>query len=156
MSSAINVGWAFLPNKNLWGLNMIEISNLEEAYETLKSCYQDFTENQESRFIEYITDSCVKRFEYTLETAWKLTKKVLIEKYGKNEKELSMNNIFRFMQGYDYVKNWENWRNYYQKRNDTAHEYNLLKSRKLLEIMPQFLEDVEDLIKGLKKDLNDD
>ncbi len=135
---------------------MIEISNLEEAYETLKSCYQDFTENQESRFIEYITDSCVKRFEYTLETAWKLTKKVLIEKYGKNEKELSMNNIFRFMQGYDYVKNWENWRNYYQKRNDTAHEYNLLKSRKLLEIMPQFLEDVEDLIKGLKKDLNDD
>ena len=135
---------------------MIEISNLEEAYETLKSCYQDFTENQESRFIEYITDSCVKRFEYTLETAWKLTKKVLIEKYGKNEKELSMNNIFRFMQGYDYVKNWENWINYYQKRNDTAHEYNLLKSRKLLEIMPQFLEDVEDLIKGLKKDLNDD
>ena len=85
-----------------------------------------------------------------------MTKKVLIEKYGKNEKELSMNNIFRFMQGYDYVKNWENWRNYYQKRNDTAHEYNLLKSRKLLEIMPQFLEDVEDLIKGLKKDLNDD
>ena len=135
---------------------MIEISNLEEAYETLKSCYQDFTENQESRFIEYIADSCVKRFEYTLETAWKLTKKVLIEKYGKNERELSVNNIFRFMQGYDYVKNWENWRNYYQKRNETAHEYNLLKSRKLLEIMPQFLEDVEDLIKGLKKDLNDD
>ena len=135
---------------------MIEISNLEEAYETLKSCYQDFTANQESRFIEYIADSCVKRFEYTLETAWKLTKKVLIEKYGKSEKELSMNNIFRFMQGYDYVKNWENWRNYYQKRNDTAHEYNLLKSRRLLEIMPQFLEDVEDLIKGLKKDLNDD
>ena len=134
---------------------MIEISNLEEAYNTLKSCYQDFSANQDSEFIEYIADSCVKRFEYTLETAWKLAKKVFIQKYGKTEKELSMNNIFRFMQGYGYAKNWENWRNYYQKRNDTAHEYNLLKSRKLLEIVPQFLDDVEELIKGLKQDLND-
>lgn len=133
---------------------MIEISNLEDAYNTLNTCYNDFKANQNSPLAEYIADSCVKRFEYTLETAWKLVKKVFIEKYGKTEKELSMNNIFRFMQGYGYAKNWENWRNYYQKRNDTAHEYNLVKSRKILELVPDFLVDTESLIKGLKEDLN--
>ena len=134
---------------------MIEISNLEDAYNTLKTCYVDFKTNQDSPLLEYIADSCVKRFEYTLETAWKLAKKVFIQNYGKTEKELSMNNIFRFMQGYGFTENWERWRNYYQKRNDTAHEYNIVKSRKIIEIIPDFLNDTEMLIEKLKKDFHD-
>ena len=63
-----------------------------------------------------------------------------------------MNNIFRFMQGYGYAENWERWRDYYQQCNNTAHEYNLVKSRKILELVPNFLADVENLIKGLKED----
>lgn len=134
---------------------MIEISNLEDAYNTLKTCYGDFKTNQDSPLLEYIADSCVKRFEYTLETAWKLAKKVFIQNYGKTEKELSMNNIFRFMQGYGFTENWERWRNYYQKRNDTAHEYNIVKSRKIIEIIPDFLKDTEMLIEKLKKNIQD-
>ena len=135
---------------------MIEISNLENAYQTLKNCYNDYNSNQDSPLLEYIADSCVKRFEYTLETAWKLVKKILIQKYGKTEPELTMNNIFRSMQGYGYAKDWEKWRSYYQKRNDTAHEYNIVKSRQLIEIIPAFLEDTEFLIKKLNEDLNAD
>ena len=134
---------------------MIQISNLEEAYKTLKICYADYESNQNSSLLEYIADSCVKRFEYTLETAWKLAKKVFIQNYGKTEKELSMNNIFRLMQGYGFTENWERWRNYYQKRNDTAHEYNLVKSRKIIEIIPDFLKDTEMLIEKLKKNIQD-
>ncbi len=134
---------------------MIQISNLEEAYKTLKICYADYESNQNSSLLEYIADSCVKRFEYTLEAAWKLTKKIFIQNYGKTEKELSMNNIFRLMQGYGFTENWERWRNYYQKRNDTAHEYNLVKSRKIIEIIPDFLKDTEMLIEKLKKNIQD-
>lgn len=131
---------------------MIETKNLENSYSTLKTCYEDYLANQDSPLLEYIADSCVKRFEYTLETAWKLAKKIFIQKYGKSEEELTMNNIFRFMQGYGYAENWENWRDYYQKRNNTAHEYSLDKSRKLLEIIPQFIKDTEFLIDKLKKE----
>ena len=134
---------------------MIQISNLEEAYKTLKICYADYESNQNSSLLEYIADSCVKRFEYTLETAWKLAKKVFIQNYGKTEKELSMNNIFRLMQGYGFTENWERWRNYYQKRNDTAHEYSLVKSRKIIEIIPDFLKDTEMLIEKLKRNIQD-
>lgn len=131
---------------------MIETKNLENSYSTLKTCYEDYLANQDSPLLEYIADSCVKRFEYTLETAWKLAKKIFIQKYGKSEEELTMNNIFRFMQGYGYAENWESWRDYYQKRNNTAHEYSLDKSRKLLEIIPQFIKDTEFLIDKLKKE----
>ena len=59
-------------------------------------------------------------------------KKFLMKTYGKTEQELTMNNIFRLMQGYGYIENWETWRDYYQKRNNTAHEYSLEKSRVLI------------------------
>ena len=135
---------------------MIEISNLKNAYGTLNKAYSDYSENKDSILAEYIADSCVKRFEYTLKTAWKLVKKILIQKYGKTEPELTMNNIFRFMQGYGYAENWENWKNYYQQRNNSAHEYNLIKARELIKIIPDFLADTEFLIQKLEKDLNAD
>lgn len=134
---------------------MLDITNLENAYNTLNECYKDYNENQESSLIQYVADSCVKRFEYTLETAWKLFKKILIEKYGKNDTELTMNNIFRFMQGYGFAEDWERWKDYYEKRNGTAHEYNLVKARKLMDLIPNFLYDVEFLIKKLKEFFKD-
>ncbi len=135
---------------------MLNISNLKDAYETLASCYNDYQDNADSPLIEYIEDSCIKRFEYTLETAWKLTKKLFIQKYGKTEQELSMNNIFRFMQGYGLAEDWERWRNYYQKRNETAQEYNLKKARSLLVLIPDFIKDVEYLIDKLNEELHAD
>lgn len=133
---------------------MIEVENLDNAYQTLTVCYNDYLKNQDSILVEYIADSCVKRFEYTLETAWKLAKKIFIQKYGKTEQELTMNNIFRYMQGYNYAKNWEQWRAYYQERNNTAHEYSLEKSRKLISLIPDFINDVEFFLNKLKEENN--
>ena len=65
---------------------------------------------------EYIEDACVKRFEYTVETSWKIMKKYLKLEYGKSDLELTMNNIFRLMEGYGFVISWEKWREYYEKR----------------------------------------
>lgn len=60
------------------------------------------------------------------------------------------------MEGYGYAKDWQKWKEYYQKRNNTAHEYNLEKSRKLLEIIPDFIKDMAYLVEILKEKLNDD
>ena len=83
-------------------------------------------------------------------------KKILIKKYGKDEKELTINNIFRFMEGYGYIEDWQKWKDYYQKRNNTAHEYNLEKSRELVCLIPDFLSDVEFLINSIKERQNED
>ena len=135
---------------------MIKIDRLENSYNTLLRCYKDFEANKDSPLVEYIEDSCVKRFEYTLETAWKLMKKILIKKYGKDEKELTINNIFRLMEGFGYSKDWLCWKDYYQKRNNTAHEYNLEKSGALIVIIPNFLSDVEFFINVFKEKQDED
>ncbi len=137
-------------------MSRLNSDNLENSYETLLKCYKDYKENKNSSLIEYIEDSCVKRFEYTLEVSWKLMKKILIKKYGKDETELTVNNIFRLSQGYNYIKDWQKWRDYYQKRNNTAYEYNLQKSRELLKIIPDFLSDVEFLITAFKEKQDED
>lgn len=133
----------------------ISIENLISASETLKTSMQKLEQNKSCDFVDMLEDSCIKRFEYTLEIARKTMKRVLKLVYGKSEEELTVNNTFRFMQGYNIILNWENWRDYYEKRNNTAHEYNLEKSRKLLEIIPDFIADVDILIKNLKEKLND-
>ena len=71
--------------------------------------------------------------------------------YAKDDKELTVNNIFRFMNSYGMIQNWESWKEYYAKRNDTSHEYNLNKARDLLPILPQFIEDVRFLVNSFDK-----
>lgn len=130
---------------------VIDISNLKSALQTLKSSMETLDKNRTCDFADMLEDSCIKRFEYTLEIARKLMKRVLKNIYGKSEEELTVNNIFRFMQGYKFIPNWENWRDYYEKRNNTAHEYNLSKSRKLIEIIPKFIEDTDILVNNFEE-----
>lgn len=123
---------------------MIDITDLKKALITLKESFKDYNNCSGFEFyFDYIQDSCVQRFEYTLETAWKLAKRILKEKYAKQEKELTVNNIFRYMENYGFAKSWENWRDYYKERNNTSHEYDIEKSRELIKIIPDFIEDVE-------------
>lgn len=109
--------------------------------------------NRTCDFADMLEDSCIKRFEYTLEIARKLMKRVLKNIYGKSEEELTINNIFRFMQGYKFIPDWRNWRIYYEKRNNTVNEYNLAKSRRLIEIIPKFIKDTDILINNLEEKL---
>ncbi|CCY61994.1 nucleotidyltransferase substrate-binding protein [Clostridium sp. CAG:967] len=134
----------------------IDLSNLKSALKTLKSSMVTLDANKSCDFSDMLEDSCIKRFEYTLEISRKLMKKILKKIYGKSEEELTVNNTFRFMQGYKFIPNWENWREYYEKRNNTAHEYNLEKSRKLIEIIPDFINDTEILVKNMDEKLPND
>lgn len=125
----------------------LDIEALRKAKVSLEKAYNVFIngDNDEDILAIY-ADSCIKRYEYTFETAWKTMKKYFKLQYGKKEEDLTMNNIFRFMEAYGFAKDWTNWRDYYTKRNSTAHEYNIEKSRNLLEIIPEFIKSVDFLL----------
>jgi nucleotidyltransferase substrate binding protein (TIGR01987 family) len=133
----------------------LDISNLKKCIESLQNCVKDFQNTTEPSIKEYIEDACVKRFEYTVETSWKIMKKYLKLEYGKSEKELTMNNIFRFMEGYGLIKSWEKWRFYYDKRNDTSHEYNKEKANEILTITNDLTEDAQFLYNQLNDALGE-
>lgn len=136
-----------------WG-RIMNIKNLKETLSTLKNAQKVFDINADNSLQSMIADSCVKRFEYTLETAIKLMRKVLKNEYTKEDVDLTINNIFRLMNSYGFINSWNNWKNYFQQRNDTSHEYNIEKSRELIKIIPSFIEDCEFLVQRLENKFN--
>ena len=64
----------------------IDISNLKSALQTLKSSIETLEQNKTCSFSDMLEDACIKRFEYTLEIARKLMKKIL-KKYTANQKK---------------------------------------------------------------------
>ena len=134
----------------------LNLSLLKDSFKTLKECYADLSSQQDEKLKVYIKDSCVKRFEYTYESARKIMSRFLKKEYDKTEKDLSVNNVFREMYNLGYLKNFENWVCYREKRNVTSHEYNLEKTYGIIDIIPQFLEDTEFLIIQLENNLEED
>ncbi len=132
---------------------VFDITNLKKAILALSECISAYETNTDSKIQGFIEDSCVKRFEFTVETSWKTMKKYLKDIYGKDDKELTMNNIFRLSEGYGIIHSWEVWRSYYERRNDTSHEYSREKALEIFKIMKNLLQDAEFLYKSLKKEL---
>ena len=134
--------------------NQIDIKNLKSCIDSLKECIEAYKSNTDKKMQGFIEDSCVKRFEFTVETSWKTMKRYLKVVYGKDDKELTMNNIFRLMEGYGFIKSWEAWRGYYDQRNDTSYEYNQKKAMNILNSMKDLLEDANYLYTELNEELN--
>ena len=125
----------------------LDIESLRKAFDSLEKAFTVYQKGSlEQDICDIYADSCVKRFEYTFETVWKLMKKYFKLQYSKKEEELTMNNIFRFMEGYGFTDSWLKWKDYYAMRNNTSHEYNFEKSRRLIKIIPDFLSDVKFLL----------
>lgn len=130
----------------------LSIENLKKALDSLNIAYNVYSEYKaDDEKSKMFADSCIKRFEYTFETSWKFMKKYFKLQYNKTEQELTMNNIFRYMEAYGFTNSWLNWKNYYEQRNNTAHEYNIEKSNKLFEFLPNFINDVKFLIETWEK-----
>ena len=81
----------------------MNIKTLKEALSTLKYSQEKFSQNTDHSVQNIFEDSCVKRFEYTIETAIKLMRKILKDEYVKEEADLTINNIFRLMDSYDFI-----------------------------------------------------
>ncbi len=131
----------------------LDITLLKNSFDTLNQCYKDYCSQKDEKIKEYIKDSCIKRFEYTYETSKKIMNKFLKKEYDKNEKDLTINNIFREMYGFGFIKNFENWVNYREQRNNTSHEYDIEKARTVIVFIPDFIEDVRFFIEKLDKHL---
>lgn len=135
--------------------NELDISGLKNCYKTLNECYQDYLAEKNDKIRVYIKDSCIKRFEYTYESAKKIMNKYLKKEYDKDEKELTINNIFREMYNLGFLENFEHWVNYRLKRNITSHEYDINETYPIIEIIPEFIKDIEFFITKINNTLEE-
>jgi nucleotidyltransferase substrate binding protein (TIGR01987 family) len=94
---------------------------------------------------EAVQDSLIKRFEYTLEVAWKTCKKHLEEEGFAEASTGSPKDIIRFAAQSQLINNPEAWIVYIQFRQDTSHDYSGDKAEAVLDIAEDFYEDVSNL-----------
>lgn len=125
---------------------------LKEAIDTLKDAYELYLQNDEDKLKSALQDSCIKRFEYTYETAKKIMNKYL--KYAFDKTDLPVNNVFREIYGLGMIEDFERWVDYRTKRNDTSHEYNLKKAHKIMDVLNNFIVDAEYFLVNLNNSLN--
>jgi len=91
---------------------------------------------------EAVQDSLIKRFEYTLEVAWKTCKKHLEEEGFAEAASGSPKSIIRLAAQRNLISNPEIWFNYLQFRQDTSHDYSSDKAETVLDIVEDFYQDV--------------
>jgi nucleotidyltransferase substrate binding protein (TIGR01987 family) len=98
---------------------------------------------------EAVQDSLIKRFEYTLEVAWKICKKHLEEEGFAEAATGSPKSIIRLAAQRNLISNPEAWFNYLQFRQDTSHDYSSDKAEAVFDIAEAFYEDIVNLYRGL-------
>ena len=91
---------------------------------------------------EAVQDSLIKRFEYTLEVAWKTCKRHLEEEGFAEAATGSPKSIVRLAAQRNLIANPESWFGYLQFRQDTSHDYSSDKAEVVLDITEDFYRDV--------------
>lgn len=74
--------------------------------------YQRASDN--TNISRFIADGCLKRFEYAFNLTLKMMKQYLKAKLNKQEKELTVNYIFKLMQEDKKIIDAQKWQAYYQ------------------------------------------
>ncbi len=133
----------------------LDLTNIKNAIITLEEAINYYNTDVEQPIKNMYADSCIQRFEYTYELSWKIMKKYLKQFFNKSEQELTMKNIFRYIQGYGLIKDWTKWVEYNEAGNNTSHEYNFNKAQFVLTVLQTFLEDVKYFVTCFEQTINE-
>lgn len=98
---------------------------------------------------EAVQDSLIKRFEYTLEIAWKICKKHLEEEGFAEATTGSPKSIIRLAAQRNLITNPEAWFTYLQFRQNISRDYPNIKAEVVSDISKDFFEDVVNLYQGM-------
>jgi nucleotidyltransferase substrate binding protein (TIGR01987 family) len=101
---------------------------------------------------EAVQDSLIKRFEYTLEVAWKICKKHLEEEGFAEATTGSPKSIIRLAAQTNLITNPEKWLNYLQFREDVLLDYSNYKAQAILNIAESFYDDMVNFYQGLMRE----
>jgi hypothetical protein len=135
---------------------MIDTTYYERCILTLQNAYSMLQQESPGN-IEYdiYRSACIKEFEIILEQSGKLLRKVL-KPYFHSSKEadsLFFKDIFRHavLRSLLSVEACERWLEYRDNRNNTAHDYGVNFAEQTLILLPQFIDDSNELVIIIKQ-----
>lgn len=129
----------------------MDYTQLKTAIERFSEMLEAFRHNDQRPPLEQeaVQDSLIKRFEYTLEVAWKTCKRHLREEGFAEAATGSPKSIIRLAAQRTLIDNPETWFEYLRFRQDTSHDYSSDKADAVLDIVEDFCRDVTKLYQGM-------
>ncbi len=127
-----------------------DFSKLEKAGSRLNEVLQRYMQNTQD---DAIRDSVIQRFEFTYSLALRTIRKYFIERAFVIEdvNQMSFNDMIRTANQLNILKsNLETWTKFRQMRNLTSHTYNEEIAIKVVNIIPDFYDEVVYLLQSLK------
>lgn len=118
---------------------------LEPFQQSLASLKEIFVPETDS---EILRDAIILRFQYSLEMAWKTSKKV-IEEQGLEAD--SPKNVMRVLAKMNLVEDAEPWIDFVNARNLIVHTYNELTAQEVFAKVPLFVELADRLLVNLQR-----
>jgi nucleotidyltransferase substrate binding protein (TIGR01987 family) len=127
----------------------MDYSQLKTAIDRFGRMLEAFRHNDRRAPIEQeaVQDSLIKRFEYTLEVAWKTCKRHLEEQGFAEAATGSPKSIMRLAAQNALIDTPEPWFEYLRYRQDTSHDYSSDKAEAVLDITEDFYRDVRELLR---------
>ncbi len=125
-------------------MDYIQLKTAIERFGEMLMAYRD-NANRPPLEQEAVQDSLIKRFEYTLEVAWKTCKRHLEEEGFAEAASGSPKSIIRLAAQRNMINNPEQWFGYLRFRQDTSHDYSSDKAETVLDIADDFYKDVANL-----------
>lgn len=129
----------------------LDLTSLEKAIYSLEQALLELTKQKDNSFIR---DATIQRFEYTYELAHKMLKRYLemTEASAQEIDEMSFPALIRTGAEKGLLQHsWDVWASYRVARNLTSHTYNEAKAKEVCQIIPDFLKEVQFLLKQLQK-----
>lgn len=132
-------------------MNTIDLEQFEKAIISLHKILERYEREKEDIDIR---DAVIKRFEYTYSTAVRIIMRYLSYTSPESDDILSFNEaIRRANQAGILLTNLEKWSEFRKNRNITSHLYDEEAIESIINIIPEFIKDVDFLLMELKKRL---
>ena len=113
----------------------------------IMNVYKDESANLPEPYLDIVRDSLVKRFEYTLEVAWKSCKRYLLEEGFLEATTGSQKSIMRLAAEVGVIRRADSWMHYINARQNTSYDYS--EADCVLAIVDEFYPDVINLYQTL-------
>ena len=134
-------------------MSTIEYDNFTNALKRLKERYADYIakkqETHDHVIIESLTESCIQRFEVCYDVIRKYLKKYLRQLNGAvatdDINNLDAKSVFAIAFKAGIITDADRWDTFNACRNYTSHEYNEDKATQTFAIIPDFIEEAQDL-----------
>jgi len=94
---------------------------LEHAVNSLNNSIELVAENTDYRYMQWLKDSVIQRFEYTIELSWKFMKYYLLEEHW--EDCMSSKDVIKTAYKVGIIENLDIWIDMIEKRNRLSHDY---------------------------------